>query len=362
MDMKSIIQGARELMKAKRFEEARKIYEELLEKNPSAVPAYVGIGTIHAMRGEFEQALEYYEGALHIQKDQPAALLLSGNVYMQQGLFDKALEKYKDAQEVNPNLGAAQVGIGRIYAKMGKYPEAIDCLREALRQNPQLEDARLTLAGIFQRQGDSDSALKEISLVVSNNPDSWRAQSQYANLLTARGEFKKAIDACKKALALQPMSAQLHQLMGGAYAELGEHELAIREFNRASELDENHIPAKIGVAKIYMKQGNLGEAKKILITLTTGVRFLGAVHRLLAELFMQEQAYTSAVEEFRAAIINSKGLTEKHPEFSKIEMTPCDDRQCAEAYKLAFEKIGAERLMELDVVRPGQLTDFNSTM
>lgn len=67
-DLKAAMEGAQELMKAERFDEALKAYEAILEKHPEAVPAYVGIGNIHARSGDYNGALEYYAeiGRAHV--------------------------------------------------------------------------------------------------------------------------------------------------------------------------------------------------------------------------------------------------------------------------------------------------------
>lgn len=360
-DMKDAIGGARELMKAKRFDEALKVYEAILEKHPEAVQAYIGIGSVHASRGEYDDALEYYAGALHIRKDLAPALVMSGNVYMRQGLFDNALEKYKEALEINPSLGNAQIGVARVYMKLGKFNEAIDCLSEALRHNPQLEEAHLALAGIYHRTGDIDAALKELAGVVARIPESSQAQLQYAKLLAARGEFKLAVSACKKAIEAKPDSAPMHNVLGGAYLGIGEYELALREYAKAIEIDPSLLIAKIGTARANMQRGNLADAKKVLVSMTKGTRHLGVVHRLLGDILMREGAYSDAVAEFQAAVLHSQRLVQLHPEFSSIQHVAGNDRKTAEAYQAVFAKIDVDSAVDLEVGSLANLGDDGDT-
>lgn len=347
-DLKEVMEGARELMKAKRLDEALKAYEAILERYPEAALAYVGIGNIHASRGEYDDALEYYSGALHIRKNLPPALIMSGNVYVKQGLLDKALEKYKEALEINPGLGIAQLSISRIYVKLGKFNEAIDCLNSALKHNPQLEEARLALAGIYQRMGDTDAALKELAGLVIRRPDSPQVQFQYAKLLVAREEFKQAIDACKKAIDLKPDSAFLHHMLGRSYRGTGEYELALREYAKALEINPDMQIAKIGIVTTNMERGSLADAKELLISMTKGVQNLGLTHRLLGETLMQEGAYPDAVAEFQAAVLHSKRLVETHPDLLTVQSIDGNDRTTAEAYQSAFAQIDIDRMIALE--------------
>ena len=105
--------------------------------------------------------------------------------------------------------------------------------------------------------------------------------------------------------------------------------------------------AKRGTVLVYMKQGRLAEARKLLITMTKGGKSLGLVHRLLAEVLMKEEKYSEAVAEFNAAILHSKKLVEKHPELLAITSVEGDDKKTAESYKEAFEKINMDTTDEV---------------
>lgn len=347
-DLKEAMEGARELMKANRLDEALKAYEAVLEKYPGAALAYIGIGNVHASRGEYDDALEHYAGALHIRKDLFPALIMSGNVYVKQGLFDKAIEKYKEALQLNPGLGVAHLSISRIYANTGKFNEAIDYLNVALKHNPQLEEARLALAGIHQRMGNVDAALKELAAIVTRKPDSPQAQFQYARLLIARGEFKQAIDACNKAIDVKPDNAFLRYLLGQAYRGVGEYELASREYTKTLEINPDMQIAKIGAVRASMEQGNLADAKKMLISMTKEMQNQGFAHRLLGDILTQEGAYSDAVAEFQAAVLHSKPLVEIHPELLTIQPIDGDDRVTAEAYQRAFAQIDIDSMLTLE--------------
>jgi tetratricopeptide (TPR) repeat protein len=138
--------------------------------------------------------------------------------------------------------------------------------------------------------------------------------------------------------------------MGGAYSGTGEYELALREYAKAADLDSSMVPARIGIARVNVRQGNLGVAKKVLIGLTKGMRYLGTVHRLLADILMQERSYTEAVAEFEAAVLHSKNLVEKHPELTAVQRVAGNDQKTAEAYQLCFAKVDVDSAIDLEVV------------
>lgn len=338
-DMKAALNAARQLSKDRRHDEALAAFEAILKQHPDAAPAYMGLGNLHAGKGEYDKALEYYAGALHIKKDLAPALINSGTVYIKQGRLDKAIEKFKEAVQVNPSLSKAQLTASRIYAKLGKNDEAIASLMEALQHNPQLDEARLDLAAIYQRQGDKDAALHELNGIVSRDPENCQAQVQLARLHALRHDFKQAVNACKKAIDLKPESAPINYLLGRCYMSAGEYQLALRQFAKVSEIDAAMLPAKIGAARVNIELRKLPEARKILVGLSKGRRFLSVVHRLIAEVSMLQGENREAIAEFKAAILHGKKLTEKHPELLAVAVVAGDDRLTAEAYQRAFQKV-----------------------
>ena len=346
-NLKAEIEAVREHIEANRFEEARSVLEAILQENPDAVPAYMAMGSLHARKGEYDHAIEFYSAALHLKKDLPPALMMVGQMYLKKGELDQAMKNFKEALALNPGMDHARLRLGQVYTKMDRIDDAVDCLHEALKHNPQFEEARLGLARIYQDRGDHDAAFKELEGIVARDPEFWRAHIQQAQLLATRGDFRAAVEACKKALKSKPDNTNIHNLLGRCHMELGEHELALREYSLALELDPNMLVAKRGTIRVYMNQGRLAEARKLLITMTKGERSLGLVHRLLAEVLMKEEKYSEAVAEFNAVILHSKKLVEKHPELQAITSVEGDDKKTAESYKEAFEKINMDTTDEV---------------
>ena len=345
---KEAMDAARELFKAKRFDEARTAFEAVLEKNANMAGAYLGIGNIHAARGEYEEAMEHYAGALHSNKEFAPALVMMGNLLVKQGDKDKALLKYKEALEINPTLAGPRLALGRILAQTGRMAEAIECLTEAVQQNPQNEEAQIALSGLYQQQGDLDKAQQMLTTVVAGHPESWQAMFKLAKLLNIRENYKDAIQHCRQAMQLKPEAPMVHQLMGQCYLNDGELDLALREFNTVVETAPTMIAAKFGLVRALMKQDKLAEARKMLVELSGGSRNLSMVHRLLAELFVAQGQYDLAVAEYKAALIHGKKLVEKYPELLDVAKTPGDDKVVAAAYGVAFSKINFDLNLSIE--------------
>lgn len=352
MAIKAEMEAAMELMKARRFDEAKKGFEALLEKHPDSAPAYLGMGNIYAAMGEHDEALEYYEGALHIDKQQPAAYMMMGITYSAKGLNDKAAEKFKEALRIRPELKQASLMLARLYAKTGRLDEAIQSLKEALKYFPQFEDARFLLAGIYQQQGEMDAALKELESIVSTNEAHWQAYLQIARIKEDQGDMKQAAACGEKAVSLNPSNSHAHFALGELYLKMKEYDFALREFNTVSDLDADMPLARIGLAQVYIATGRLAEAKKLLIDLAGGNRHLAVVHRHLATIFLREERFEEALAEYGAAILHGKDLTEKYPELAAIQQQGGEPRAMAEAFEQAFETINLDQQLASEPENP----------
>ena len=342
-DLKEAMDAAREHIKSKQYDESIKAFEKILEENPEAVQAYLGMGNACLRKGEYDKALECFSGALNIKKDFAPAFMVTGNVYLKMEQEDKALENFMAALKLNPDMEQANINIARIHAKQDNLAQAINTLKEALKRNPQSSGLRLTLAGFFQQEGNAEAALKELNNTIAQDPQSWEAYFRLGRLYLGQQKYGDAIDVFKESIKLRPDDSVLtHYALGSAYTAAGQHELALKEFETALKSDMNMVIAKEGIAKIYIEQGKLNDAKKLLIDLSKGKRSLVTVHLLLAEIMMLEKYFDLAIAQYRAAILKGKKLLEKYPELSKIEIVEGDDNKTANAFKAAFDKIKNE--------------------
>jgi Flp pilus assembly protein TadD len=74
-----------ELSAAGRYEEARILFEGLVEGNPKDAASRAALGTVYQNLGRAEEALEEYSEALELDPDQPVALVNRGELYLKEG-------------------------------------------------------------------------------------------------------------------------------------------------------------------------------------------------------------------------------------------------------------------------------------
>lgn len=91
---------------AKRYEQARSIYEEVQKKWPHSYPALSHIGDCYLFSGDFATALRYYDSAIGLNPYDPQLYYYRGNALRRMGQIDNAIDSYIDALALLPHYPA----------------------------------------------------------------------------------------------------------------------------------------------------------------------------------------------------------------------------------------------------------------
>lgn len=84
-EAKAIAQVGCDLAAAGRLEEARILFEGLVEGNPKDSAARAALGTVYQKLGRLEDALKEYSAALERDPQNPVALVNRGELYLRKG-------------------------------------------------------------------------------------------------------------------------------------------------------------------------------------------------------------------------------------------------------------------------------------
>jgi Flp pilus assembly protein TadD len=84
-EAKAIAQVGCELAAAGRYEEARILFEGLVEGNPKDTASRAALGTVYQKLGRLQDAIAEYSAALERDPHNPVALVNRGELYLRQG-------------------------------------------------------------------------------------------------------------------------------------------------------------------------------------------------------------------------------------------------------------------------------------
>jgi predicted O-linked N-acetylglucosamine transferase (SPINDLY family) len=143
---------ADELLLAKRYADARAIYERILEAEPqNAYVLYQLAGALEGV-GDLEQAARICHHGLSLSPDQPALLHRLGGIAHKSSRFVYALETFERLKARYPEFPLIDAMIGDELASLGRGTEAISAFDRALalaQDNARLQSDRLFVLNYF---------------------------------------------------------------------------------------------------------------------------------------------------------------------------------------------------------------------
>ncbi len=156
---------------------------------------------------------------------------------------------------------------------------AVVLLKNALDKDPNYFEARFQLAKAYYNLGNFDSAEKETQKVIRQNPSLKDAHIELAKISLQKSKPEDALKEIAPYAGEDSNDAEAIEVAGWAYAIKGDYNPAIRLLKKAADLGTKDNSAGVSLAKVYMKTGNLKEAKaRVQEILTKEPANLGAIY------------------------------------------------------------------------------------
>jgi tetratricopeptide (TPR) repeat protein len=112
------------LFSEERFEEARKIFEEMVEHNPRSARGHLGLGFLWANRGAEDRSRQHVEEARRYDDLMPEIYFLLARLDEKNGLNDMAVENYRRVILLEPEFAMAHFNLGNLYLKLQRHRDA----------------------------------------------------------------------------------------------------------------------------------------------------------------------------------------------------------------------------------------------
>jgi tetratricopeptide (TPR) repeat protein len=217
-----------------RFEEARAVWEELMEKAGTdrllAREARIHVITLWGLLKQLEARSEPLKRRL---ADDPPDL------------------------EAGRLLAEAQI-------RLRKLTDAEATLQRITEKAPGDEEAFLALERVRVLQHDLPGAIGALEKLAEINPK--RAREYYQRMAQYSAELYKDDDAIKfaeKAVALSPNDADGHRKLGAMFRRRGDTERAIQSFRQALLINDRLYPVYMELAELLVAKGDPDEADRL---------------------------------------------------------------------------------------------------
>jgi tetratricopeptide (TPR) repeat protein len=215
----------------------------------------------HHQGGHLEQAARIYQALLTRQPDQAEALHLLGVVALQQGDPPRAAELMGRAVAVNPSVAAFHANLAEAYRALGQPERAAGCCQVALRLQPHYPEAANNLGLALLAQGKPEAAAAQFRAALRLRPGVAMAHNNLANALRPLGQKAQAVEQFRQALRLDPGLAEAHSNLGQLLLELHRFDEAAVHCREAVRLRPNFPEAHNNLGNVFRAQGQLPQAR-----------------------------------------------------------------------------------------------------
>jgi Flp pilus assembly protein TadD len=113
------------------FDEAEKLYRQVVEKFPNRPEGYNKVGVVFADRRDLVEARYWFQTALSKDKTYAPSLTNLGNLLLEDGKLDEAVVYYQMAINQDPNYVPAHSNMAVALRRQGRYFEAVRQLKRS---------------------------------------------------------------------------------------------------------------------------------------------------------------------------------------------------------------------------------------
>lgn len=279
------------------LEEAKKLYERLLEAYPEEGEILVSLAEILIEQGQEDEALQTLNKIHEDDPSYPQSLLLQADLYQMEGLYEVSEQKLLQAKSTLPEEFIIDFALGELYMEQGRFIEAIRAYDKVL-------PFEVEIAGVnvHQRLGDAYSAGGAFEEALTHYEkaleDSLEINTLFHYALTAyqAGMNKTAIEKFTELKELDPEYHSLYLYLAKSYEREEDLENSFKAIQEGLRYDEYNKDLSFYAGKIALKLGNEEEAEnQFRQALVLDPEFIEAA-LTLNKLLLHQERYEDVLE------------------------------------------------------------------
>jgi Tfp pilus assembly protein PilF len=209
--------------------------------------------------GNFEDARVIYEKVLQQEPNHHDALHLLGLVYFSLKNYQQALILITKAISIDPNQAPFHANLGNVLKDLDRNSEAIESYDQAIRLDPKYALAYSNRGVVLQAEGRYPEALASFTNSISLDPNHPDTFNNFANALRDLGKFDEAISLYDYGINLNPRLPEIFMGRGNALADLKLTSKAVASYERAIYLKPDFPDAHMNKAHALLANGQFDE-------------------------------------------------------------------------------------------------------
>ena len=286
------IKKAISLTQSELYDDADKVYKELIKKEPRNGDNYYYLGesflksyfsdTVAVSLSEMEDsATVYYKKGTVLSSLNPLNFvglgkiaLLKNDINGAKAQFDLALSKLPSKTNKNSEitkqgqaLTKAKIAEAWVTAQNKDLPQAHILLQEAITLDPANPAIYLILGDTYLEDNDGTNSIANFKKAQELDPKSPLAKMKIGNIYVRGRNLKAAIPFFEEAVQIDPNFAPVYRELGELYYKAGLNEKAVSNYKKYLELSPNtSAKVRFAIFKYLIKdyQGSLNVIEEVM--------------------------------------------------------------------------------------------------
>jgi len=263
LSIEKIFNKAIEYHKDKKINIAKKLYNEVIKKDPSHIRALNNLGIIFFSLKKFNDAIKIFEKTIAIDFNYLSGHNNLGLIFKEIQNYQKAISSFQEAIKINPNYFEAHNNIGLVFYECGEYQKAISSFEKAIKINPNYFETYNSIGLVFNKCGENQKAISSFEKAIKINPNYFKAHNNIGITFYECGEYQKAINSYVKAIKINPNIIEAYCNIGLAYEKAGDINKAFYSYQKVPKSDSNYKYAQYNFASLLYKIKEYKKAAKI---------------------------------------------------------------------------------------------------
>jgi tetratricopeptide (TPR) repeat protein len=244
-----------------------------------------------------------------------AGLALVGlaiQTFRQSQLYKDNFTMWSDALRKNPDAWVAQGNLAREMLLRGRDDEAEKLLIKQYESAPNEIEVVLGYANFLATHGKFDQAKPLFERAIQIKPDLLNTYGFYGRALRSNGHVDEAIKLYENTLAKHPEWDAGWIDLAEIHEQQGKPALAAEEYRKAIEYVPTSVGARVNLANLYLKAGNIEPALALLKEAAALADDNAEIHNRYGLILLQLKRYSEAAEQFQRMVELTRGTEGSH--------------------------------------------------
>jgi len=230
--------------------------KKLIKKHPDYLAIYNVLGLCLQLQKKYSEAIKYYNIVIQKNPNFFVAINNLGNTYLAIGDLKNAQSSFEKAIEKNPKFTHAICNLGNVKKELNNFDEAIKYYKLALSIDNKLHVVHNNLGMAFQAIGNFEESTKHFELALKIDPKFTRADRSLS-MATKYNNDNPHLQSMENKLKDQSLNnfqkIELHFALGKAYEDIKDYKRSFENYKLGNKIKRGTIKYHINDDEILFK-------------------------------------------------------------------------------------------------------------